>query len=337
MKKSNLNTQSRIILFICGILMILAIFTPLWRIDMEAPQYPEGLILSIYPHKIAGDIDIINGLNHYIGMKTIHYEDFIEFKILPYLIGGFAGLFLIVAYMAKKRLLFITTSLYFLFCILSMIDFWLWEYNYGHNLSPDAAIIVPGMAYQPPLIGFKQLLNFGAYSMPDVGGWIFAIVGILLLVVGIRIYAQTKKSNSFLAILFLFMMSQLMACTKGPIPIQIGKDTCHFCKMTISDVKFGAEIVTIKGKVFKFDEYHCLNKFLQEGTIPTTHIQDVYISDYLPPHSFISFNNAFFLESEQIHGPMNGNIAAFKSENALINLKQSVGGVQKNWNQLLKQ
>jgi hypothetical protein len=53
-----------------------------------------------------------------------------------------------------------------------MIDFWLWEYDYGHNLNPNAPIIVPGMSYQPPLLGFKQLLNFGAYSYPDVGGWI---------------------------------------------------------------------------------------------------------------------------------------------------------------------
>ena len=61
-----------------------------------------------------------------------------------------------------------------------MYDFWRWEYNYGHNLNPDAAIIVPGMAYQPPLIGFKQLLNFGAYSMPDIGGWIFVSAGALV-------------------------------------------------------------------------------------------------------------------------------------------------------------
>ena len=62
-----------------------------------------------------------------------------------------------------------------------MIDFWRWEYNYGHDLNPDAAIKVPGMAYQPPLIGYKQLLNFGAYSIPDIGGWLFIAVGIIVL------------------------------------------------------------------------------------------------------------------------------------------------------------
>jgi copper chaperone NosL len=67
-----------------------------------------------------------------------------------------------------------------LFIILSAIDFYRWNYEYGHNLDPHAAIIVPGMAYQPPLLGFKQLLNFGAYSIPDVGGWMLAAAGLLL-------------------------------------------------------------------------------------------------------------------------------------------------------------
>ena len=64
-----------------------------------------------------------------------------------------------------------------------MVDFYRWNYNYGHNLDPNAAIIVPGMSYQPPLIGYKQLLNFGAYSMPATGGMLFITTGILLLLV----------------------------------------------------------------------------------------------------------------------------------------------------------
>ena len=63
--------------------------------------------------------------------------------------------------------------------------------NYGHNLDPNAAIIVPGMAYQPPLIGFKQLLNFGAYSIPDIGGWLFVASGILM------IFASLKERKIF--------------------------------------------------------------------------------------------------------------------------------------------
>ena len=66
------------------------------------------------------------------------------------------------------------------------------EYDYGHNLNPNAAIVVPGMSYQPPLFGFKQLLNFGAYSYPDIGGWIMFGVGIILVVLS---YLEIKSSN----------------------------------------------------------------------------------------------------------------------------------------------
>jgi copper chaperone NosL len=74
-----------------------------------------------------------------------------------------------------------------------MIDFWRWEYDYGHNLDPNAAIIVPGMAYQPPLIGFKQLLNFGAYSIPDIGGWLFIVSGLLMAAAVFLEFREKKK------------------------------------------------------------------------------------------------------------------------------------------------
>ena len=78
------------LLLLCGIGLIWVLFTPMWRIDLDAPQYPEGLRMLIYANKLAGNIDIINGLNHYIGMKTLHTDDFIEFKVLPGFIIFFA-------------------------------------------------------------------------------------------------------------------------------------------------------------------------------------------------------------------------------------------------------
>jgi len=172
---------SRIMVFVSGLALVAVLFVPMWRIDLEAPQYPEGLTMKIYPHKVGGDVEIINGLNHYIGMKVIKAEDFIEFTVLPYIIGSFAAFCFLVVLLRKKSLLYILLSLFLIFGILAMYDFWRWEYDYGHNLNPDAAIQVPGMAYQPPLIGYKQLLNFGAYSQPDIGGWLFIIAGTLMV------------------------------------------------------------------------------------------------------------------------------------------------------------
>ena len=182
--------------FIAALLLIPTFYYPLWRIDLIAPQYPEGLFLTIYANKLGGNVDIINGLNHYIGMRTLHADDFKEFVILPYIFGGFIILGLVVAFINKRSLFFIYTIGYVLFCILAMVDFYRWEYEYGHDLDPAAAIIVPGMAYQPPLIGYKQLLNFSAWSWPDAGGYLL-VGSALLLVAGsvIEIRKQRIKST----------------------------------------------------------------------------------------------------------------------------------------------
>ena len=87
--------------------MVAVLFVPMWRIDLVAPQYPEGLKLLIYPDKLAGNVDIINGLNHYIGMKTLHTGDFLEFTILPYIIGFFAAAFILVAVIGRKKITYI--------------------------------------------------------------------------------------------------------------------------------------------------------------------------------------------------------------------------------------
>jgi copper chaperone NosL len=183
MKATDLNNVSRMIVLLCGLALVIVLFVPLWQIELAAPQYPEGLVLKMYPHKLAGNVDIINGLNHYIGMKTLHTDDFIEFRVLPYIITFFAVFALAVfIFLRNAKWLLALFILFVIFGIVAMADFWRWEYQYGHDLDPNAAINVPGMSYQPPLIGYKQLLNFGAYSVPDIGGWIFIAVGLGLLV-----------------------------------------------------------------------------------------------------------------------------------------------------------
>jgi copper chaperone NosL len=171
------------------VLLILALLFPIWRIELAAPQYPEGLVLEIWANKLGGNVDIVNGLNHYIGMRKLHTEDFLEFKILPWFMISLSALGLIVLFINKKLFYNVWFYLFIAIAIISMIDFYRWEYDYGHELNPDAPIKVPGMAYQPPLIGYKKLLNFGAYSIPDTGGWFFIGAGVLLLtgwIIGIR-------------------------------------------------------------------------------------------------------------------------------------------------------
>src|ERR1022692_3546524 len=222
MKNNNLIGYSRWLVVVCCVMLLAVLFFPIWQIQLSAPQYPEGLVLLIFSDKLGGNVDIINGLNHYIGMKTLHTTDFFEFSILPYIIISFCFLLLLTAVLGRRWLLNAVFVLFVCFGTIAMIDFWRWDYNYGHNLNPDAAIIVPGMAYQPPLIGFKQLLNFGAYSIPDVGGWLFVGVGVMLLllvVLGWRNHLKWAKrfnpTTSALSVMFLLLVS---SCHRGSQP-----------------------------------------------------------------------------------------------------------------------
>jgi copper chaperone NosL len=339
MKNDKLKLWIRFLLIICGLALVAVLYVPLWRIDLDAPQYPEGLRLLIYPNKLTGNVDIINGLNHYIGMKTLHTADFFEFTILPYIIGFFALLFVVTGVVASRRLLYFLFVLFVSFGVLAMYDFWRWEYNYGHNLNPDAAIIVPGMAYQPPLIGFKQLLNFGAYSIPDKGGWIFVSVGVLLLLVTVIVWRSSKKNinkismPAFMAFSFLITVT---SCNAGPEALKVGIDNCHFCKMTISDIRFGSEIVTKKGKIYKFDDAHCMLDFLKTKDIKSSEIKNIYITNYSGSHRLMDVNNALLLKAEELRSPMGGNLAAFDNKDSQLAVQKKISGTVLLWNELIR-
>lgn len=340
MDKVKISNTSRMVLFLAGLSLVAVLYLPIWRIELSAPQYPEGLTLLIYADKLAGNVDIINGLNHYIGMRTLHAEDFVEFKVLPGIILFFVTSFILTAFFANRKLMNILFVLFVAFGVLAMVDFWRWEYDYGHNLDPNAAIIVPGMAYQPPLIGFKQLLNFGAFSIPDTGGWIFIGAGLVLLICVIIEFRKSKniplKSGNpkllFIPITLIFLSS----CSTEPVPIRIGKDQCDFCKMTISDKRFGAEIVTKKTKVFKFDDQHCVIQFLNEGKLASEDIAGVYFTDFSSPHELIDVKKAFFLQSPDFKSPMNGNIAAFSNEDSLAKALPKFYGNAITWEDMQK-
>lgn len=179
MKK--LQPLTRIAVIISALLMLSAYFVPLWRILMWAPQYPEGLGMKIWIDNITGDVKIISALNHYIGMRHIEVSMFPEFKYMIYIVAFVIAVGLLTSLINRRYMLYVYVFLLIASAVAALVDFYLWGYDYGHNLDPRAAIVVPGMAYQPPVIGTKQLLNFTAFSGPDVGGWIFLGSGILAI------------------------------------------------------------------------------------------------------------------------------------------------------------
>ncbi len=173
-----------------GVILLGGLFAfPLWNITLEAPQYPEPIGMNIHINKMSdmnpNDIKNINIMNHYIGMKDIP-ESLPEFKIFPFVVIGMMALGLIIAFGLNYKWYLVW---FIMMCILGsagMYDFYLWEYDYGHNLKENAAIKFTNpdgtpLAYQPPLLGTKTILNFIAHSYPRLGAYmLFSGMGLSL-------------------------------------------------------------------------------------------------------------------------------------------------------------
>ncbi|MGE0354441.1 MAG: hypothetical protein AB7I33_13255 [Gemmatimonadales bacterium] len=189
-----MRRSSRILIAIAALSLGLLYWFPLWHISLHAPQYPEGLGLYIGMNQIRGqnpnDLNSINGLNHYIGMKPIHPDDIPELKIMPWVVRGLILFGLLVAALNRRWLLNLWVGAFVLLAGVGLWDFWRWEYDYGHNLDPHAAIKVPGMSYQPPLLGSKQMLNINASSWPAAGGWV--AIGVVTLAIVIMVLEMKR-------------------------------------------------------------------------------------------------------------------------------------------------
>jgi copper chaperone NosL len=127
------------------------------------------------------------------------------------------------------------------------------------------------------------------------------------------------------------------SCQSGPEPFNYGKDGCHFCKMTIMAPQFGAEIVTKKGKVYKFDDMHCLISAMKKGEIKKEDIAQNLVINYQKENDFLNAETATYVVSDQIHSPMNSNAAALSNEQAAVELHKTVNGQVMNWQTLYNQ
>lgn len=143
--------------------------------------------------------------------------------------------------------------------------------------------------------------------------------------------------NRFLILFFFFTAINLLSCNTAPEPLKVGTDNCYFCKMTISDERFGAEIVTAKGKVYKFDDTHCILSYLKTKALPEANIKAVYLTNFNRQHQLLNTNKIFLLKSDQLHSPMNGNIAAFENTDSLKLMQQKFSGEIISWQSLLEQ
>ena len=191
------------ILMIVGSLMLLSLFIyPLWNIQLEAPQYPIPLGMYIHINKITDeqphDVKNINLMNHYVGMQEIP-EHMLEFDLFPPIIIGMAILGVLIGFKGGYKWFLGWFILMSSLGAAGMYDFYLWEYEYGHNLDPKAIMkfINPDgtqMGFQPPVFGSKVILNFVAHSYPATGAYTL-LTGMLMTLIAFFIGKKELKKT----------------------------------------------------------------------------------------------------------------------------------------------
>ena len=178
-----LNLTSRLLMIVAAGLVVAAVFLPLWKIHLVAPQYREGLSLHIYSYQLVGgnrgqDLVEINGLNHYIGMKPLQQADFVEMTWLPFVFGIFALLSLRAAVIGRMASLIDLGVLFLYFGAFSMGNFYYRLYSYGHHLDPRAPMTIE--PFTPVMLGSQRIANFVQTSLPQSGAILLGLFPVLI-------------------------------------------------------------------------------------------------------------------------------------------------------------
>lgn len=167
----------------CALLAAVMVFAgsrlPMWHMDMQAPQYPQGLSLTAYGDRMEGDLTEVNALNHYVGIGAINPDEVFELRLFPYAVGLLVSALVLGAVLARTRLLRIGLMLgVWAMAIGFPVDLQMWLYRTGHSLQADAPIR-PG-DFTPKVIGTTQVLNFRNEAMLVEGFWLILGAALVL-------------------------------------------------------------------------------------------------------------------------------------------------------------
>ena len=324
-----MRTSSRAVVVVSALLLLSVYALPLWRIDLHAPQYPEGLGIRVWVDQITGvkpnDLNSINGLNHYIGMHEIEPDEIPELRLMPWVLGGLIGLGVLAGLAGRRWLLHTWLVLLAFGAAAGLVDFWMWGYRYGHELDEHAAIKVPGMSYQPPVLGTKQLLNFEAAAFPEWGAWI----ALAVFVAGLAVAWRERRRLAVAA------LALAAACAgPGPRDIAYGDEVCRHCHMTIADPRFAAELVGTTGRVQVFDDVGCLAAFIAEGHVRPAQVRSLWVHDFLRPDSLLDARRMIYLRADGLRTPMGSRLVALRPGAAADSLRAALGGEMLGWDQL---
>ena len=145
-----------------------------------------------------------------------------------------------------------------------------------------------------------------------------------------------KTFNIYNVVFVLVTIITLASCGSGPEPINYGHDDCEFCRMLITDNKYGAELVTDKGKIYKFDSIECMIEFSRvKNTLGDTN-NKLLITDFNNPGNLVDARNSFYVKNDKFRSPMGLNVTAFIGEEQVQKFISENGGEKLSWVEVIE-
>lgn len=132
--------------------------------------------------------------------------------------------------------------------------------------------------------------------------------------------------------LLLSFLLLLTACQVEPEPINFGEDQGAYCRMTIVNTRYGGELVTEKGKVYKFDAVECMVNYLRENPGEEYAYRLAIAAD--TPGELHPVKEMFFLQSHQLPSPMGANVTGFSTREAAESAQSEYGGDIFSWQEV---
>ena len=180
-----------ILLVAAALLLLVSIFTPYWNMTLHAPQYPKGLHVTAYLNRLTGDVQEIDGLNHYIGMRPLNEAAQFE-RSASIAMTCVLTLLIISAVFIHTRYAALLSLPALLFPIGFLGDLYFWLAHFGQNLDPHAPLSHAIKPFTPPVLGVGTIGQFKTVALPDTG-LILAAIASILIAVGLWFHRAAYK------------------------------------------------------------------------------------------------------------------------------------------------
>lgn len=180
-----------ILMVTAAVLILISIFLPYWKLTLFAPQYPEGLKVELYVNRATGDIQELDILNHYIGMKSMKEAAPLERSLSIFLIAGVILLAVATIYVHSPIALFLTIPA-ILYPAFFLGDLYFWLRYFGTNLSPYAPLSGAVKSFVPPILGDSTIANFKTTATWEIGLFL-SIAASIIIIAGLYFHRKAYK------------------------------------------------------------------------------------------------------------------------------------------------